>query len=87
MRHTGQALNLTDGQRDDDGLAALIDIRHALIDCATAVLDQQLNGALRSNSGQRRIGAALEPLCSLRVQLVTTGATRDRHGVKVRGFE
>ena len=87
VRHTGQALNLTDGQRDDDGLAALIDIRHALIDRATAVLDKQLNGALRRDGGQRRIGAALEPLCGLGVQLVTTGATRDRHGVKVRGFE
>ena len=87
VHHTGEALNLADGQRDDDGLAALIDIRHALIDCATAVLDQQLDSALRRDGGQRGIAAALETLRSLGVQLVSTGAASNGHRVEVRGFE
>ena len=68
--NAGQALDLADGQRDNDGLTALIHVRDARIDRAAAVLDEELNGTLGSHRGKLRVRAALEALRSLRVQLV-----------------
>ena len=87
MGHARQALHLADGQRDNDGLTALIHVRDARIDRAAAVLDEELNGTLGSHRGKLRVRAALEALRSLRVQLVPARTTGDRHRIEVSGLE
>ena len=85
--HTGQALHLADGQRDNDGLAALIHVRDARIDRAAAVFKEELDSTLGSHRRKLRVRAALKALRGLRVQLVSTRATRDRHSIEMSGLE
>ena len=87
MGHARQALHLTDGQRDNDGLTALIHVRDARIDRAATVLDEELNSTLGSHRGKLRIRAALEALRGLRVQLMPARAAGDGHRIEVCSLE
>ena len=87
MGHAGQAFHLTDGQRNDDSLAALIYIRDARIERAATVFDEELNGTLGSHRGKLRVRAALEALRGLRVQLVSARAAGDGHRIEVCSLE
>ena len=87
MGHAGQAFHLTDGQRNDDGLAALIYIRDAGVDGASAVFEEKLDSTLGSHRGKLRVRAALEALRGLRVQLVSARAAGDGHRIEVCSLE
>ena len=87
MGHAGQALHLTDGQRNDDSLAALIRVGDAGIDGASAVFEEKLDRTLGSNRGKLRVRAALEALRGLRVQLVSARAAGDGHRIEVCSLE
>ena len=82
-----QALHLADGQRNDDGLAALIHVGDAGIDGASAIFEEKLDRTLGSNRGKLRVRAALETLRGLRVQLVSARAAGDGHRIEVCSLE
>ena len=84
---TDDAARLRDVEEVCRALGGVVDVRHAGVGRAAAVLDEEVDGQLRGSGGHPGVDAALEALRGLGDESVAAGRASDGRRVEVGGFD